>query len=128
MEKARRGGGISVFSRSVAPAATRSPVQLPLKDSRCRWPAGDNQLFLFVRSERRVFGGRFVRRAIAAAARAAGLLVRPISPHYQEAPRRHGLMLGFSGFPRQLIIPAAARLGALVAGWDMRMKRGPGRR
>jgi len=28
---------------------------------------------------------------------------------------RPGLMLGFSGFPRQLIVPAAARLAALVA-------------
>lgn len=31
------------------------------------------------------------------------------------APRRSALMLGFSGFPLQLIVPAAARLGALVA-------------
>jgi GntR family transcriptional regulator / MocR family aminotransferase len=61
--------------------------------------------------------------AIAAAARTAGVVVRPISPFHHAARPRNGLMLGFSGFPRQLIIPSAARLGALVAGWDLRKAR-----
>ena len=55
--------------------------------------------------------------AIAAAAKSAGIVVRPISPFYRAARPRNGLMLGYSGFPRQLIIPAAARLGRLVADW-----------
>jgi GntR family transcriptional regulator/MocR family aminotransferase len=54
--------------------------------------------------------------AIEAAALRAGLIVRAISRFYRAAPARPGLMLGFSGFPRQLIVPAAARLAALVAG------------
>jgi GntR family transcriptional regulator / MocR family aminotransferase len=54
--------------------------------------------------------------AIEAAAQRAGIVVRAISRFYRAAPARPGLMLGFSGFPRQLIVPAAARLAALVAG------------
>jgi len=53
--------------------------------------------------------------AIEAAARRAGIVVRAISRFYRAARPRPGLMLGFSGFPRQLIVPAAARLAALVA-------------
>ena len=37
-----------------------------------------------------------------------------ISRFYRAARPRPGLMLGFSGFPRQLIVPAAARLARLV--------------
>jgi GntR family transcriptional regulator/MocR family aminotransferase len=54
--------------------------------------------------------------AIEAAAQRADIVVRAISRFYHAAPARPGLMLGFSGFPRQLIVPAAARLAALVAG------------
>jgi GntR family transcriptional regulator/MocR family aminotransferase len=54
--------------------------------------------------------------ATEAAAQRAGIVVRAISRFYRAAPARPGLMLGFSGFPRQLIVPAAARLAALVAG------------
>jgi len=54
-------------------------------------------------------------RAMEAAAKEAGLFVRAVSRFYREAPPRAGLMLGFSGFPRTLIVPAAARLAALVA-------------
>ena len=50
------------------------------------------------------------------AAQSAGIVVRAISRFYRAAAPRPGLMLGFSGFPRQLIVPAAARLAALVAG------------
>jgi len=51
-----------------------------------------------------------------AAARQAGIVVRAISRFYRAARPRPGLMLGFSGFPRQLIVPAAARLAAVVGG------------
>jgi len=54
--------------------------------------------------------------AIEAAAQRAGIIVRAISRFYRAARPRPGLMLGFSGFPRQSIVPAAARLAALVAG------------
>ena len=56
--------------------------------------------------------------AIEEAARRAGILVRAISRFYRAARPRPGLMLGFSGFPRQLIVPAAARLAMLVANRD----------
>ena len=49
------------------------------------------------------------------AAARIGIIVRAISRFYRAAPPRSGLMLGFSGFPRQLIIPAASRLAAFVA-------------
>jgi GntR family transcriptional regulator / MocR family aminotransferase len=52
---------------------------------------------------------------IEAAAQRAGIVVRAISRFYRAAQPRPGLMLGFSGFPRQLILPSAARLAALVA-------------
>jgi GntR family transcriptional regulator / MocR family aminotransferase len=52
---------------------------------------------------------------IEAAAQRAGIVVRAISRFYRAARPRSGLMLGFSGFPRQLIVPAAARLATLVA-------------
>jgi GntR family transcriptional regulator / MocR family aminotransferase len=54
--------------------------------------------------------------AIEEAARQAGIIVRAISRFYRSGRPRPGLMLGFSGFPRQLIVPAAARLATLVAG------------
>jgi GntR family transcriptional regulator / MocR family aminotransferase len=53
--------------------------------------------------------------AIEAAALRAGIVVRAISRFYRSARPRPGLMLGFSGFPRQLIVPSAARLATLVA-------------
>jgi len=46
----------------------------------------------------------------------AGIVVQAISRFYRGAAPRSGLMLGFSGFPRQRIIPAAARLAALDLG------------
>ena len=52
--------------------------------------------------------------AIEEAARSAGIVVRAISRFYRSARPRPGLMLGFSGFPRQLIVPAAAKLATLV--------------
>ena len=53
--------------------------------------------------------------AIESEAQRAGIVVRAISRFYRKARPRPGLMLGFSGFPRQLIVPAAARLATLVA-------------
>jgi GntR family transcriptional regulator/MocR family aminotransferase len=54
--------------------------------------------------------------AVEVAAQRAGIVVRAISRFYRAASPRPGLMLGFSGFPRQLIVPAAARLAAVVTG------------
>ena len=56
--------------------------------------------------------------AIEVTALRAGIVVRAISRFYRAARPRPGLMLGFSGFPRQLIVPAAARLGTLIANHD----------
>jgi GntR family transcriptional regulator / MocR family aminotransferase len=53
---------------------------------------------------------------IEAAALRAGIVVRAISRFYRAASPRPGLMLGFSGFPRPLIVPPAARLAALMTG------------
>jgi GntR family transcriptional regulator / MocR family aminotransferase len=53
--------------------------------------------------------------AIEAVAERAGVVVRAISRFYHTARPRPGLILGFSGFPRQLIVPSAARLATLVA-------------
>jgi GntR family transcriptional regulator/MocR family aminotransferase len=49
-----------------------------------------------------------------AAARRNGIVVRAISRLYMRPPKYSGLMLGFSGYPRQVIIPAAARLAQVV--------------
>jgi GntR family transcriptional regulator/MocR family aminotransferase len=45
-----------------------------------------------------------------------GIIVRAMSRFYRVAPPCQALMLGFSGFPRQLIVPAAARLAAILVG------------
>jgi len=44
------------------------------------------------------------------AARDHGVVVRAMSRLYVEAPAQSALMLGFSGYPRQIIAPAIARL------------------
>jgi GntR family transcriptional regulator/MocR family aminotransferase len=51
---------------------------------------------------------------IEAAAKRAGIVVRAMSRFYRTARPKPALMLGFSGFPRQIIIPAAARLATLI--------------
>jgi GntR family transcriptional regulator/MocR family aminotransferase len=53
--------------------------------------------------------------AVEARAERAGVVGRAISRFYRTARPRPGLMLGFSGFPRQLIVPSAARLATLAA-------------
>jgi len=52
---------------------------------------------------------------VEAAAKERGIVVRAMSRFYLAAPRRCALMLGFSGFPPQVIKPAAARLAAVIA-------------
>jgi GntR family transcriptional regulator/MocR family aminotransferase len=49
-------------------------------------------------------------RTIERAAREQGVVVRAMSRLYVEAPAQSALMLGFSGYPRQIIAPAVARL------------------
>ena len=44
------------------------------------------------------------------AAREYGVIVRAMSSLYVDAPAQSALMLGFSGYPRQIIAPAIARL------------------
>ncbi|HUA53949.1 MAG TPA: PLP-dependent aminotransferase family protein [Candidatus Sulfotelmatobacter sp.] len=46
--------------------------------------------------------------------RERGLIVRALSPMYAEAPARAGFLLGFTGFPRPVIAPAATRLARFV--------------
>jgi GntR family transcriptional regulator/MocR family aminotransferase len=48
--------------------------------------------------------------AVERAAREHGVIVRAMSSLYVEAPVRSALVLGFSGYPRQIIAPAIARL------------------
>jgi GntR family transcriptional regulator / MocR family aminotransferase len=52
-----------------------------------------------------------------AAAARSGIIARALSRFYRAAPSRAGLMLGFSGFPRPMIVPAAARLARVIAQW-----------
>jgi GntR family transcriptional regulator/MocR family aminotransferase len=52
--------------------------------------------------------------AVARAAREAGVISRPISRMYRDAPARQGFLLGFTGYPRQVLLPAAARLADVV--------------
>ena len=48
--------------------------------------------------------------AIERAGRQHGVVVRAMSRLYVEAPAQSALMLGFSGYPHQIIAPASARL------------------
>ncbi len=52
--------------------------------------------------------------AIEQAALRAGIVVRALSRLYVSAAPRPALMLGFSGFPQQLIRPAAIRLAKVI--------------
>ncbi len=52
--------------------------------------------------------------AVEQAALRAGVVVRAVSRLYVAAPPRPAIMLGFSGYPREVIIPAAARLAEVV--------------
>ena len=59
--------------------------------------------------------GRVSDVDVTEAARRRHVLVRPISRWYKKAPARRGLMLGFTGFPAEAIVPAAARLAEVIA-------------
>ena len=48
------------------------------------------------------------------AAGQCGVIVRAIRPMYRKARARSGLMLGFSGFPLEAIVPATARLAKVI--------------
>lgn len=48
------------------------------------------------------------------AAHERGIIVRAISRLYRKAPPRSALMLGFTGYPRDMIVPAAARLAEII--------------
>jgi GntR family transcriptional regulator / MocR family aminotransferase len=52
--------------------------------------------------------------AVAARALAAGIVTRPLRELYKDAPARSGLMLGFSGYPCEVIAPAARRLASII--------------
>jgi GntR family transcriptional regulator/MocR family aminotransferase len=52
--------------------------------------------------------------AVERAARAGGLVARAMSRTYVKARPRQGLMLGFSGYPAPLIVPAAAQLAKII--------------
>jgi GntR family transcriptional regulator/MocR family aminotransferase len=54
--------------------------------------------------------------AIERAGRQHGVIVRAMSRLYVAAAPRSALMLGFSGYPRQTIIPAVERLARVVEG------------
>ncbi len=51
---------------------------------------------------------------IAIAAQRSGVVVRPVSPMYFEAPARQGLLLGFTGFSLPSLQIATERLGNVV--------------
>ena len=53
--------------------------------------------------------------ALEAALRERGVIVRALSRLYLKTPPRQGFLLGFTGFPRQVIAPAVARLARVVA-------------
>ena len=52
--------------------------------------------------------------AVAQAAQAHGVMVRPVSPMYLEAPSRSGLLLGFTGFDLPSLQVATERLAYAV--------------
>ena len=52
--------------------------------------------------------------AVEQAALRAGVVVRAVSRLHVGAAPRSGLMLGFSGYPREVILPAATRLAEVV--------------
>ena len=53
--------------------------------------------------------------ALEATLRERGVIVRALSRMYLKASPRQGFLLGFTGFPRQVIAPALARLARVVA-------------
>lgn len=52
--------------------------------------------------------------AVEQSARDRGVIIKAMSTLYVDAPVRSALMLGFSGYPREVIVPAATRLAKIV--------------
>jgi GntR family transcriptional regulator/MocR family aminotransferase len=52
--------------------------------------------------------------AVERAGRQHGVIVRAMSRLYVAAPPRSALVLGFSGYPRQIIVPAVERLAEVI--------------
>jgi GntR family transcriptional regulator / MocR family aminotransferase len=52
--------------------------------------------------------------ALEQAARERGIIVQAMSRLYKAAPPRSALMLGFAGYPRQMIAPTVARLARVI--------------
>ena len=48
------------------------------------------------------------------AAHQRGIIVRAINRMYKKAPPRSALILGFTGYPREMIVPAVARLAEVI--------------
>jgi GntR family transcriptional regulator/MocR family aminotransferase len=65
--------------------------------------------------------------AIERAGRQHGVIVRAMSRLYVAAAPRSGLVLGFSGHPRQTIVPAVERLARAVEGLSKSTPRARGR-
>jgi hypothetical protein len=65
--------------------------------------------------------GVFVLSFAGRIAREHGVIIRAMSSLYVEAPARSALMLGFSGYPRQTIAPAIARLAQAFEPWVQRV-------
>jgi len=62
--------------------------------------------------------------AVERAARQSGVVVRAMSRLYKKAPPRSALLLGFSGYPPQRLINAAARLAGVVSRETERTAKG----
>ena len=62
-------------------------------------------------------------REVAAAALQAGIAATPLSASHVLAPRRQGLLLGFAGFPEDVLVAAMDRLGRVAEGLARRVRR-----
>jgi GntR family transcriptional regulator/MocR family aminotransferase len=60
------------------------------------------------------------------AARERGIVTRAMSRLYKKAPARSALMLGFTGYPREVVISHAARLAQIIAAEASRGRQEPG--
>lgn len=60
--------------------------------------------------------------AVERAAREHGVVVRAMSRFYKASRPRSALMLGFAGYPRPMIIPAAVRLAEVIANQTRRLR------
>jgi GntR family transcriptional regulator/MocR family aminotransferase len=63
--------------------------------------------------------------AVERAGRQHGVIVRAMSRLYVAAAPRSALVLGFSGYPRQIIVPAVERLAEVIEAQNKRSPRAP---